>query len=527
MSSDIKFDAIVIGSGIGGLTVASILSKIKNYKVLVLERHFKAGGFTHEFSRQQKFHWDVGLHYVGEMEKGNMMRGIFNFITDNQVKWNKMLDPFEKFVYPDFIFDVYSDAKKYENDLIQKFPNEALSIQKYFKDLSKVSSWARKKGVIDKLPNWIQMVYSFFTSETEGIANSTTLDYLNNTFQDAKLKAVLVSLWGDYGLPPAMSAFMLHASIAYHYLKGGYYPEGGAGKIAESILPIIQKYGGDILINCKVEEIIIENGKAVGVRAEEKRGGKVEEKRFYADHVFSNTGAATTYCDLLQRQPGIETIKSEIDKEKERGYTTVTLYIGLKDSPEALGFKGENYWIYTGYDHDEMEKRKDELLEGKPVCCFLSFPSLKTSGAKAHTAEIIAPIGYKPFEEWSKQPWKKRDYKYYDLKEKMATALIGLIEERFPGFQDLIEYYELSTPLSVENFTGHYKGNIYGVLHTLDKEKYKWIGSRTPIPNLYLCGTDVSSHGIIGAMMGGVISAAELVGFMKIFKEAGKYKNSL
>ena len=116
-SSNQTFDLIIIGSGIGGLTVASLMSQIKNQRVLVLERHFKLGGFTHSFTRPPKRLWDVGLHYVGEMATGMMGRQLFDLITQRKVQWSKMRSPFEKFVYPDFTFDVPDDENLFSTSI--------------------------------------------------------------------------------------------------------------------------------------------------------------------------------------------------------------------------------------------------------------------------------------------------------------------------------------------------------------------------------------------------------------------------
>ncbi|MCU0565929.1 MAG: NAD(P)-binding protein [Oculatellaceae cyanobacterium Prado106] len=102
MTRSQKFDALVIGSGIGGLTVAALLAKLYRKRVLVLEQHFTAGGFTHAFERKGKFHWDVGLHYVGDMGEGDTGRALFDYLSDGQLQWQPMPTPFEKFVYPDF-----------------------------------------------------------------------------------------------------------------------------------------------------------------------------------------------------------------------------------------------------------------------------------------------------------------------------------------------------------------------------------------------------------------------------------------
>src|SRR6204780_5793663 len=100
MSPQPEYDAIVIGSGIGGLAFASIMARLRKWRVLVLERHFKIGGFTHTFTRPGGWSWDVGLHYVGEMGEGMMGRRLFDFITDGAVKWNPLPDDYDKFVYP-------------------------------------------------------------------------------------------------------------------------------------------------------------------------------------------------------------------------------------------------------------------------------------------------------------------------------------------------------------------------------------------------------------------------------------------
>ena len=77
---------------------------------------------------------------------------------------------------------------------------------------------------------------------------------------------------GLYGLPPSLSAFVGHALLINHYSNGGYYPVGGSAVIAKSIVPIVESRGGQALVNHSVNEIIVEDGKAVGVRVTQKRG---------------------------------------------------------------------------------------------------------------------------------------------------------------------------------------------------------------------------------------------------------------
>src|SRR5208283_1564946 len=95
---DDAFDAIVIGSGMGGLTAASLLARHDGRRVLVLERHYTAGGFTHVFHRPG-YQWDVGVHYIGEVnDPGSPVRAVFDHLTDGRLEWHAMPDVYDRFV---------------------------------------------------------------------------------------------------------------------------------------------------------------------------------------------------------------------------------------------------------------------------------------------------------------------------------------------------------------------------------------------------------------------------------------------
>ena len=94
---DESWDAIVIGSGIGGLTAAALLARHAGKRVLVLERHYTAGGFTHTF-RRPGYEWDVGVHYVGEVNDPNSpLRAAFDHLTEGRLQWNSMPDVYDRF----------------------------------------------------------------------------------------------------------------------------------------------------------------------------------------------------------------------------------------------------------------------------------------------------------------------------------------------------------------------------------------------------------------------------------------------
>ena len=528
------YDLILIGSGIGALTVASLMAQLRNKRVLILERHFVAGGFTHSFQRRG-YHWDPGLHYVGQMETGSSTRNLFDLVTNQQVQWQKMPDSFEKFVYPGLTFDVYSDPKLFQADLIARFPREAEAIRQYFKVLNKAAEAlfldaARHNGtLLFKLFGWAAKLWN-------GIdLNLTTQEYLNQYFQDPQLKALLASQWGDYGVPPQESPFALHATIVQHYLEGGYYPIGGAGTIAQSVQQLVEAQGGNIRLNREVTTVLIEDGRAVGVRVRNLKTKESEIEDYYAPVIVSNAGAYNTYLNFIPTSYPIP-FRASLRQffQDHPPATNVALYVGFSGDPRQLGFKGENHWIYNTFDHQAADRHKSDWIKaGEPPQVYLSFPSLKDPKAQKHTAEISADADYDSFAQWRDQPWLHRDQQYRDLKQRLQTVLLDVVDHHYPGFLELVDYCEVSTPLTNEHFTAHPQGAMYG----LPKEQARfapqnraWTQVKTPLPGLYMTGSDVFSTGVVGSMIGALFTTSHLPDGVSIpqgFTAAAKAKTQI
>src|ERR1700733_12087914 len=124
-----NWDAIVIGSGIGGLAPAVLLAN-RGQRVLVLERHYEAGGFTHTF-RRPGYDWDIGLHYIGQMQQDSQIRRAFDHITAGQVQWQPMPDVYDRLVIQGQIFNLTAGLERFREDLKQIFPSETSAIDKY------------------------------------------------------------------------------------------------------------------------------------------------------------------------------------------------------------------------------------------------------------------------------------------------------------------------------------------------------------------------------------------------------------
>ncbi|HOJ63042.1 MAG TPA: NAD(P)-binding protein [Spirochaetota bacterium] len=521
MKNNNDFDVIIIGSGLGSLTTASLLTKINKKRVLVLEKHYEIGGLTHEFKRGP-YSWDVGLHYVGNLSArafDSVGMRLFSFITDNNLKWNNMPEIFEKLVFPDMRIDIRESKKGYMESLLEKFPHEKKAIKKYIKDVYKIRKWYLLYFFSRFLRFPLNYIFQFFSLFYKKKALMTTKEYLDKNIKNEKLKAVLAARWGNYGLTPSDSSFAIHSLVEHHYYSGGMFPDGGSEKIATFIENSLEKYGSRIVTSHEVTEIIVKNGKAIGVKVKDLSQKEPEIKEFYAPIIISGAGSQITYLNLLKNYDF--KIQNQL-KNFKKSYSGLNLYLGLKDSPEKLGIKGENYWIIQGYELDIFDRKHLDVVNGNPVYCFLSFPSIKSGKKGGHTADVVTMMPYDFFENWKDGKWKNYEKEYYELKEKISENLLNIIEKHIPGFKDLVVYKELASPLTFEFFTGRMGGSFYGLPATPERFKIKDLKVKTPIKNLYLTGTDILSNGILPALMSGMATVSYLNGFFGIIKVMSK-----
>lgn len=516
------YDAIVIGSGIGGLTTAAILAKQQKKRVLVLERHWLAGGQTHAFKRKGGYSWDVGLHYIGDMAPGSDTRTIMDYITNGQVKWECQPGGVDSFHYPNLNLHQGNDFGQFQNDVEKIFPEQKKGIVNYFHAIERAQQALKLLWVAKVMPTNIRAILDGWARLRYRDIMGTTQAWLDHHIDDPKLQAVLTSQWGDYGLTPEKSAFLTHAIIVNHYRNGAWYPVGGARRLAETIIPIIEENGGKVQVQTTVDHIVVEDGHVVGVEASRfRRSGDIKES-WQAPQVFSSIGAYGTYHNLLRDQD-LTIEKRESAELLAAGNSAVTLYLGLKEDPAKFGFTGVNHWIYRDFNHNH--NHVDALLNGEIYRGFLSFPSMKDRNAKAHTAEVVVHCPWDSFSRWDDKPWRNRGQEYEMLKEKISQGILDLVEEHFPGFHELVDYHELSTPVTLEYFTNHPKGSFYGLPGTPERYKAKVIGPRTPVKGCYLTGTDAGSLGIVGAMMGGVMAVASSIGIRGFPEVMNRIKN--
>jgi all-trans-retinol 13,14-reductase len=140
---------------------------------------------------------------------------------------------------------------------------------------------------------------------------------------------------------------------------------------------------------------------------------------------------------------------------------------------------------------------------------------------------MLTMADYGSFARWREAPWRRRGADYEALKARITGGLLAMLERRVPGVSERVVLSELSTPITTEGFTGHRGGSIYGLPGTPERYKLTWLGVETPLDELYLTGADAFLHGVVGAMMGGVMTAAKLLGGVRGFGKIMSATNRL
>lgn len=507
------YDAIIIGSGIGSLTTAGLLARAAGARVLVLEQHTTPGGLTHSFRRLGAT-WDVGVHYVGDMEPGSRPRQLMDYLTGGALTWNRMPAGYDRFYLPGHGLDVTipAGADEYERLLTSLFPHEQKAIRRYCRDVKRAYSWMSLHYAREMVPPRAAPAVRLAQRALAGHALERTQHYMERRFRDPALRALLTTHWGDYGVEPARSAFVAHAMIVGHYMNGAWFPSGGSAQIARMIEKGIVGAGGRILLAHEVDQILVEDGAAVGVRVTDHSGAVPLTYEERAPLIISGIGARETYQRLLPTTGPTGGLTARV---RERitglghGGSAVTVYLTLDHYPQ--GVTGANVWINTDTGLADPARMTAGLLDGHPCSAFISFPAIK-SGEPHATAEIISFVTPEAFERWAGTQPKQRGRDYEALTSSMARALIDLAESAVPGLKDAVRYVEVGTPLTVEHYTSHEGGCFYGLPLTPERFHADLGTPSTPITNLILTGQDAGMPGIVGAAMAGLSAACKALG---------------
>lgn len=505
---DERWDAIVIGSGMGGLATAALLARHGGKRVLVLERHSTAGGFTHTFTRPG-FEWDVGVHYIGQCEPGSPVRALFDEVTGGALEWARMPEVYDRVILGRESYDLVAGGRKLVASLAERFPGQRAAIERYLGTVIAATRRGAPFFVDRALPARLSSLLGpLLRPPLWNYSDRTVEEVVRPLIGDPVLFDVLTAQCGDYGLTPRHASFAIHAMVVGHYLRGAYYPVGGSARLAEGAARVIASTGGEIFVAAEVERILVENGRAVGVRMS---GGR----ELFAPVIISDAGAPNTYLRLLE--PSVSEPTGIPARLREIGPSSghLCLYLGLDRSDQELGLDGTNLWIYPERDREAACARFLADPSAAIPLVYASFPSAKDpSFAERHpgkaTVELVTLASLDWLRRFADSRWKRRGAEYDDWKARMSERLLEIALRERPQLQGHIVHAELSTPLSTRHFTAHPDGEIYGLAHTPPRFRLP-LRAQTPVPGLYLTGQDLVSCGVAGALIGGALTTAAIL----------------
>ena len=498
-----EFDAIVIGSGMGGMTTATALSRF-GHRVLMLEQAQSIGGLTHSYSRDG-FTWDVGLHYCGLFGRDQLGGRILEWLSGGTVEFRSVGTVYDTLHFPDgFDISVGRPAEAYKMELQERFPDNAVEIDAYFEALLAGRDAAGVVAAERSMPEPLRSEHRRSQSaEIERWCGRTTREVISEYISDPTLAAILSARWGTFGGKPTESSFGIHALIMSHYFDGAGYPVGGAGAIAKGLVPVIESAGGSARAATPVTEILIEGGKAVGVRTE-------SGDEFRAPVVVSAIGAGGTVKQLLPAQFGEQAWADELRSLKP-ALCHFELTLGFEGDIARNGATRSNDWFYESWDVDDAVWSVDAPIN----MMFVSFPSLKDPAhdpgpSQRHTGDCMVLANWSTVADFAEGRAKDRPEEWAAFKRDVEAKVLAFFKAKYPALAPMIVHHGLATPLATVTFTAHEEGGFYGVEATPRRMLSDALSARTPIDGLFLTGQDTLTPGIAGAMMSGVFCAAAI-----------------
>lgn len=510
---DIKsnhYDCVVIGSGMAGMTCAAALAQT-GHRILLLEQHYVPGGMTHTFKRKG-FIWDVGVHALGEMDKKNMPGKILSWLSNDQIKMNRFGDGadqiYDNFNFPDGVsFGLPSNSRVLVERLKERFPDETAAIDQYFELVSQAGKSGRNYFFLKTKKKWVnQLLNPLFNRQFKKWSQLTTKEVLDGLFKSSQLKAILAAQWGYYGVTPSRSSFYIHAATFRHFWNGAYYPEGTAKTIAESLMKVIEEKAGDILVRTKVEKILVKNHAVHGVQL--TTGEIISCKKIVA--ATSAKIAINQFLDKKDRKPSYG---KDINQLRPTP-CHICLYLGFEGNIDETEATASNQWIFETWDHEKMIWDAADRSSVAP-CLYVSFPTKKDHVTHADetnqfTAEVVTFVPWEQFERWKDTTIRKRGDDYNEFKESMQERVIAQMKQHFPKLMEKMTYCEFSTPLSTVFYCESPAGSIYGLEATPERFLCHDLRPHTPVKGYYLSGSDVATCGVVGALMGGFLTAATI-----------------
>jgi phytoene dehydrogenase-like protein len=550
-------DAIVIGSGIGGLANAAILARAGK-RVLVLEQHYRAGGCTHTFDEIGGNLFDSGIHYVGARKQ---LHALLSCISDFAVRFVPMGSKEDGFTYDEF--DLGSEPSEsqpkllhyargrteLQSQLIEMFPHEEQGIRNYMKHVYAARQTTDRLAMLKILPQWLikhTPIGSWLYTRTEQHTSRTADEVVAEHISDPKLRALLsAGQLIDWNLEPDRTSWWVVAAMMNYYAEGGFYPEGGSHRIAEAIIPVIERSGGRVLCRAHVDCVLTDSATnaARGVRLD--NGDEI-----LAPVVISDAGTVNTWEKLVPAEAMAKAgLKSDaVRKVLGDSHGHITAFVSLDGPSEKFDLRPANIHSFPDlpkYDFDVSKMQR--AFYADPWCQKQPLITLTCPSAKDPLYDSLYPgqsnvlLLSEANSDWFRFEGKQqeeqlqqlrvsdgksthghRSIKYKDLKARFEPLFLERLYKYYPKTRGHVKSIEIGTPLTSAFYLEAPNGGSYGLEWTperFDRQIMEtYCSPTTKIPGLYLTGEGSFFGGFAGALTSGYITSLKVLGVVQMLK---------
>lgn len=488
--------AVIIGTGAGGLMAAASLAR-SGYEVVALERAKQLGGYLNPFARKH-FHFDPGVHYVGQCRPGELIHRVLRSVgVDAGELFAEMdRDGFDVLRFPGFEMRICAGLDAYEERLKETFEQDGRDISRYFDLLRLVGDLLsgrrpRQLASLRAAPSLLRI-------------RGTWGQLLEGMIRNPELRAVLAGQCGDIGLPPSRAPAFLGLGLTLHFAEGSFFPRGGSGALRDAIVESASAHGAVFRRRAEVTKIHVHDG---AVRAVELASGE----RFDADVVVSAIDPTLTYGSLIDPAHLPKKILAKTRRTKA-SVGSMCIFLGMRRDLRQHGLGAFNVWDYPSWD---LDAAYGDIIDGQMPAdwpFFLSPNSLKDdTGSMAPegctTLEVVTLAPHAPFAKWEGQKSFKRGDEYNGEKERIADSVLASVEKRWPGLVGDVEIRDVATPVTNTHYVNAPAGSIYGPAATPDQFGLNSFRPWTPVKGLVLAGAGTLGPGVATCLASGIAAA--------------------
>lgn len=488
-----KYDVVIIGSGLGGLECGAFLSK-EGYNVCVIEKERQYGGCLQTFSRNG-YRLDTGLHYIGSMERGQVIGQCFRYLgIADSLRLRKLdEDGFDRIWFGGKTYAYASGFSRFEQVLSEQFPHEKEGIRKYTDRL-------REIGRIASVDNFRKG----FVSSEDSISSMyvPAAGLIDSLVEDRTLRNVLAGTSILHEADRRRSSFYEHGMVMASYLEGAYRCVDGSMQIADLLVSRILADGGTVLNRCRADRIAVGDGHVtgVGVSFADGTSGFLE-----AEYVISDIHPLNT-LSIIDSTSRIRPAYRDRICSLENTFGVFTLYLMMEKG--TCPYDNFNTYLHAGEDvwfSREMDRSRFRS-------CLISMQPLSSDPDHAAVVTVMAPMYMDELQEWNDTRPEHRGDRYLDFKRRRSEELLELMDRCGFRLRGNIVSTMATTPLSYRDYTGTPEGSAYGLVKDCRDPLRSMIRPRSKVGNLFFTGQNVNEHGVMGVTLTSVMTCSELLG---------------